>query len=58
MGNTVLMCHDPFDERRNRSILLGDVEERDDGLDALVAKRVILPPRGEEPKRKPALLVR
>ena len=58
MGDTVPMCHDPFDEKRNRWVLLDDVEERDDGLDALVAKRVILPPRGEEPKRKPALLVR
>ena len=52
------MCHDPFDGKRNRWVLLDDVEERDDGLDALLAKRVILPPRGEEPKRKPALLVR
>ena len=52
------MCHDPFDEKRNRSVLLGDVEERDDGLDALVAKRVILRSPGEKPTRKPALLVR
>ena len=46
------MCHDDFDGKRNRWVLL------DEGLEALLAKKVILLPRGEEPKRKPALLVR
>ena len=52
------MCHYDFDGKRNRWVLLDEVEERDEGLEALLVKNVIFPPRGEEPKRKPALLVR
>jgi len=52
------MCHYYFDGKRNRWVLLDEVEERDEGLEALLGKNVILLPRGEEPKRKPALLVR
>lgn len=52
------MCHYYFDGNRNRWVLLDEVEERDEGLEALLVKNVILPRRGEEPKRKPALLVR
>jgi len=52
------MCHYDFDGKRNRWVLLDEVEGRDEGLEALLVKNVILSPRGEEPKRKPARLVR
>lgn len=52
------MCHEYFDEKRNRWVLLDQLEEKDEGMEAPLAKKVILPPRGEEPKRKSTLLVR
>ncbi|MEK6839032.1 MAG: hypothetical protein AABY08_04770, partial [Candidatus Thermoplasmatota archaeon] len=58
IGCRVPMCHYYFDGKQNRWVLLDEVEERDEGLEALLVKNVILPPRGEEPKRKPPLLVR